>query len=368
MAAPGLELATGGSVLVLLTKSRAAENLEVVDRRAIRYKMQSAAKYILPNHRVGICTRNQIEQYGNVDVWKHRKTQRAFYGGLMACGSVWVCPICAARISEKRQKEVRKAMIMHTAQGGVVGMMTLTFAHSRADKLSEILKKMYDALDHMRRQRAYRVIAKRLGLIGTIRVTEVTYGENGWHPHLHILMLMGSLDPWEYETYQEQLFRIWRDALQKLGLTATEDYGLKFEGAEHADGYVTKWGAEHELTKAVQKKGKKSSLTPFDLLRALAVDGDTEYIPKFREYARSMQGKRQLVWSRGIKQRFEIEDKSDEQLAIEKEEPADLIGRLDWKKWRMVARREYRAEFLKICEEKGFDSAIRWIDDLAESS
>ena len=84
--------------------SKIDEKNDVLEvQRAIRferYAMQSVAKDLLPNERVKICLRHVAGD--NVEVRKHLKTEKAFYSGLMVCGSVWMCPVCASKISERR--------------------------------------------------------------------------------------------------------------------------------------------------------------------------------------------------------------------------------------------------------------------------
>ncbi|GGJ29515.1 hypothetical protein [Paenibacillus hunanensis] len=42
--------------------------------------------------------------------------------------------------------------------------------------------------------------------------------------------------------------------------------------------------------------------------------------------ANAFKGKRQLVWSNGLKARFNLKDLTDEELAKKKEEPADILS------------------------------------------
>ncbi|WP_205414590.1 hypothetical protein, partial [Klebsiella pneumoniae] len=57
-----------------------------------------------------------------------------------------------------------------------------------------------------------------------------------------------------------------------------------------------RWGTDSEMTKANIKKGREGNLTPFDFLRKVIEDGDLEYEDKFKEYAKAVKGKQQLVW------------------------------------------------------------------------
>ncbi|GAE10038.1 hypothetical protein [Paenibacillus sp. JCM 10914] len=99
-------------------------------------------------------------------------------------------------------------------------------------------------------------------------------------------------------------------------------------------------------------------MTPFDFLRAIVEDGDLQYESKFKEYALATKGKQQLVWSPGLKDRYLIDDKSDEEVATEKVEEADLLGVLDWKDWQYIVRNDLRYKLLKEVEENGYEIGL----------
>lgn len=336
--------------------------------RLLRYQMQSVARHMLPNSRVRICLRYQREKYGIVDVFKHRQTQKAFYGGLMVCGSVWICPVCAAKISERRRAELRKASTAHKEAGGYLTMLTLTFSHSKSDKLADLLNALGQATTKFRSGREYNNMRKRIGLIGTIRALEITYGANGWHPHIHLLNFHDKeIEGYEREEIEDKFYKLWSSACAKYGLRCSREHGVKLDDATEADQYIGKWGElidkkwqiDSEMTKANIKRGREGNLTPFDFLRMVIEDGDLEYMPQFVEYAESMKGKTQLYWSRGLKRRFLIEDRSDEEIAQAKEEPADRLGGLEWREWRIILESDKRAELLKLVEEYEFEEALR---------
>src|SRR5260370_40243977 len=74
------------------------------DRRSVKWQLQRTAQALLPNERVAFCMRRI--QATTVDVLYSPSRQSAHYRGLMVCGSIWVCPICAAKISERRRIEL----------------------------------------------------------------------------------------------------------------------------------------------------------------------------------------------------------------------------------------------------------------------
>lgn len=56
--------------------------------------------------------RAPIPGYGlaDIDLCKGHTHGKAFYQGLMACGGVWTCPVCAAKVSERRRQELKEAI------------------------------------------------------------------------------------------------------------------------------------------------------------------------------------------------------------------------------------------------------------------
>ena len=326
--------------------------------RAERYAMQSVAKDLLPNERVNICLRNMV---GNeVEVHKHLKTDKAFYSGLMVCGSVWLCPVCAAKISERRKNELFKATTVHKQAKGYLAMLTLTIRHKRNDKLATLLEAFNGATNYMMTRKQYHEIRKDMGIIGRVKALEVTHGKNGWHPHAHIVIFYENGT--DLKKMEKRMYKLWHAACKKFGLSTTESYGIDLQGAEHVQAYLSKhgsWSIEQEMTKSHIKKGRESNLTPFDLLRDVLHDDDDYSKALFREYASAFKGKRQLHWSRGLKGHFDITDKTDEELAKEKVEQADILGLLTSHQWKEIIRVDQRAQLLTNIEKFGFDIGLK---------
>lgn len=353
--------------MVNITKSASPPLENEPNDRFVKYQMQSVARHILTDFRVRICLRHQVEKYGGVDVFKHRSTLRAFYGGLMVCGSVWVCPVCASKISERRRSEVAQAMAKHKESRGQLSMLTLTFSHHKSDKLNDLILAFSKALRKMQSGKRYAKLRDKLGYVGTIRAFEITYGSNGWHPHVHILIFHRyPIDPYDWTSIEDTYYDLWQGACAANGLSCNRQNGVKLEDAKQAENYIAKhgeekmrtWTTDMELTKANSKKGRIGSLTPFDFLRIVIEDGDLEYSEKFKEYAVCTKGMRQLFWSRGLKDYFHLEDKTDEELAVEKQEEADLLGNLEWRDWKYILDNGLRATLLDYIEQHGYDVAL----------
>ena len=143
-----------------------------------------------------------------------------------------------------------------------------------------------------------------MGVKYKINGLEVTFGENGWHPHRHILLLTDHDNP-DFDTYRDILADLWIKACVNSGLNAPSmQHGLDIRDGTYAQQYVSKWGLENELTKGHIKKGRNGSMTPFDLLQ-LSFD-DVEVFGKkpsklWQEFGIAIKGSRQLEWGRGLK-------------------------------------------------------------------
>ena len=108
-------------------------------RRVERYALQAVARDILPKSRTALCLRTRIKGGEGVGVWKCECSGTAHYSGLIVCGSVWTCPVCGAKISEKRRGELNAAIEQHKSRGGDVLLLTLTTPHARGDDLAALV-------------------------------------------------------------------------------------------------------------------------------------------------------------------------------------------------------------------------------------
>ena len=310
-----------------------------------RFVTQAAARFCLPESRTAKCLRiRRLQNEGHsaaVSVWRAVEHATAHYKGLQTCGSVWACPVCSGTISERRRVELAQAIAMHRAAGGVVLLLTLTNRHERRDDLGELVKGQAEALRRfMRGTKAAKSWFAALGSIGTIRAMEVTHGDaNGWHPHYHVLVFARA--GVDLSEMSRQGAAIWANCCKLAGLRIPSiERGLTLQGGDYAAKYVGKWGLEQEMTKGHQKKALAGGATPFDLLRRIvAGDRVSRSAALFREFAGVFKGRRQLVWSKGLKARFAVEDASDEAIAEGGDiEGSELFARISLVEWRAVLR------------------------------
>ena len=363
-----LALAGGNPVADLSDARRLKESRD-------RWRYQRGAQGLLRGERVELCQRAVTS--GAVGLMLDRSTGCAHFSGVITCGSVWHCPVCADRLTNERRRELQRALVINKKQGGEAYLATFTFPHDLALPLAEGVEKMQEAQKSMKGQRAYKKLLEAVDYIGTIKAVEVTYGENGWHPHVHMLILgrPGMIDE------LEAIRAAWAGAVEKVGLGKVNQHGFDVRGGDYAAEYVAKfgkepsdqsrqavrawWTAAHELTKGHTKQGQRMhGATPFTLLRWFVEDGDGQAGALFQEYAEVFKGRRQLHYSPGLKAKldlFELEVPKAEK------EPSVKLLRIDTEEWSAILRHNARWQILYTAERYGAEAVTELIQRMINS-
>lgn len=343
-----------------------------IDLRFERYRLQYVARGMFLNEgskqvEAGVLSHKYnvhktckclFTRYSNgVQVLQSTEHKSCFYGGLVICGNVWTCPVCAAKIQERRRVEVAKAFkyayeVMH---GKKVILVTFTFPHYRWQSLNDLLYMQADAYRRLRAGEPWKRIKDRCGYEGLIRSLELTIGDNGWHPHTHEAWIVDEST--DTEALRSVLTERWLNMCNRAGLTVNNEDAFRLHAVDikdnaHCSDYLAKqdssrnWGADRELVKGSAKVGK--GLHPFSLL-------DTGREKEFMEYARAMRGRPQLFWSKGLKDKVGVNDVSDEVLATEVEDSADLLAQLNNEDWSIIVKSgvSARTDILKAAETRG---------------
>jgi len=385
--APASVGASGGSAgclhdagsLVRYTKSNSADINETIksrQSRARRFALKSVVNDIFPNSRTSKCHRIRAPQR-EVEVWRGMSAGiagKAFYKGLYTCGRVWTCPICAAKIAQGRRTEVKQAMEKAKSLGLKVLFMTMTLPHGCNTTLKYTLDAFSVAEKLLWSSRSGIAIREKYGIVGSIKTTEVTWGEdNGWHPHKHALLFVSKdvevseINAWM--SYQ------WVLTCQKKGLPIPGlGRGLVIEDGSKASDYISKWGLEDEMTKSHVKVAKKEGrLTPFGFLQDILDTGDARSWALFQEYSDTFKGKRQMFWSRGLRALLlpDLEEVSDEYLASESADESNdaiLFATLSVMEWRAIKFFKYESTLLDFSE--GVDSSGQlqiWLNSVTDA-
>lgn len=254
--------------------------------------------------------------------------------GIETCGSARDCPVCAPNIYAARAGEIVKACTSHRGRRGLVLMLTLTVRHQGCNDLKWLSSKVSEAYRSMRRSRRFqRLWRDQLGIRWVIRGDEQNHGSNGWHPHLHVLLfvpedsqlvgqareatrnkkpLNGRTSDLVYAIYERWAECVER-ALGSAFLPSPERGAIVTVSTD--DEYIAKLGLE--VAYITEKKGRSDKhRTPWELLQD-ATNGDLPSQKLWREHSAAMLGRRQISWSRGMKQCFMVDEKTDEELAQE---------------------------------------------------
>lgn len=337
--------------------------------RLIRWQRQSVAARIMQGERVSKCYRVRVKPV--VEVLHSAKIRKAHYGGLMICGSVWMCPVCSAKITERRRQELESVNAAELS----CFMVTLTLQHDKTDKLKTVSSHLSEAWRKMKSGRWWKDFARDFLIVGSVTGTEVTYGlEFGWHPHKHVLIWsrLASVEV-KPEKIRVLISERFESILAKSGRYVSPVHGVDVrKGNDLIREYVAKFGHEPkeagwslaaEITKAPAKIGLKSGdhYTPFQLLD-LYLAGSMQAGLLFREYAVTMKGTKQLVWSRYTRELFGLDDElTDEELAALQEQDAVILARLEPEHWRAVLKKERRASLLEVASTGNLEYLRIWL-------
>lgn len=332
--------------------------------------------------RVQICLKRKIDRNKLVNVCFNESTSKAHYGNVIRCGSVWVCPVCAKKITEFRKNELKQItekwisgitikkleskpkdfigpknlLIGNSIDKGHLYLLTLTMPHYSFQSLSLLKEKLKIASTYFfGGKNNEKMFQNQLGKHFHVKNTEVTYGQNGWHPHHHILIFSDKyLSIKEFSKIRDDLADHWSKSLHHAGirkLKGDEKYiACDLQDGTYASDYVAKWGIESELTKGHIKKGR-DSFTPFDFLRLIESDSkafDKDPSDLFREFADAFKGVPQLSYSRSCKFAHSLEDKDDDEIMNQTLDEAIFLRDVDDYAFKLICKHKKRAQFLDL--------------------
>jgi hypothetical protein len=353
----------------------AAPETDTHERRALMYKLLSVASRLLPDERVQRCSKYLVRGAETVTIKRNPADGKAWFSGVQHCSSIWNCPVCANRITEFRRKELTDAL--KDERFNVV-MVTYTLRHNRGDSLSVLLAALKEAYKKSKSGRWYQNLQNDYGIAGSIRAIEVTWGENGWHVHIHELMVLwdviipresGALFRIKMAQLKGQLRKRWTACIEKCGRDASWDRGVNLNARKDVSKtYIAKLQLASELTRSINKKANHEGVTPFGMLDKIR-QGEKQYETLFQEYAAQFKGDRQLYWSSGLKALLGVKNVEDEQITDEmvQEAPApefEDIAELHWDEWFKVFKNDLRGELLRVASIGGRAGVIAFLDEL----
>ena len=260
---------------------------------------------------------------------------RASWSGVEHCNSVWSCPCCAARIREGRRTEILKAVHQARERKWRMFFVTFTVPHDRETPLKESLRGLTEAF---RRIRNYKSLTPFWSaMVGFIKAVEVQVGSNGFHPHLHVLVMTNGCDLISGDI-ESRLKSSWATAVVKEGLAKpSEKVGVVVEETldpESTADYLVKV-QENKLTLEMSRSDLKSGregksdgewhCSPFDLMtKEIELPISIGLRKKlFVEFYKATKGVSAIRWSRGLKDLFSLEEVSDDDLGTLTPEEAE---------------------------------------------
>jgi hypothetical protein len=298
------------------------------------------------------------------------------FSGLATCGSVWACPVCSAKIAARRQGEIQAALAAWTSAGGRVAFATFTLRHNKRHTLAQLWPAVSDAwaavtsggawkseqetfgVDMERivrtgKNKGKTVVSKR---IRTIRVIEVTHGANGWHIHVHsLLLLRNDVNPLDVALLGDQMFTRWRDSVTRAGLPAPSwahgvdarllggdqvevDLADYFVKATY-DGRDLAASASMEIARGDLKSARGENRTPFQILEAVVAAGDADDLDTWHEWELGSKKRRQIAWSPGLRAELLPGDVelTDEEIAEEAAGGVE-VARIASGTWSMIVK------------------------------
>lgn len=316
--------------------------------------------------RIAKCARVRIN--GVVEVVRHPGGHVGMRG-LMFCGSVWECPACGFRIRAKRAEEVKRAVEWHGRDRA--HLLTLTVRHGLGDDLKSIRTGVATAWRRVQAGASWKRLTERIGLQGTIRSLEITHGGNGFHPHLHIVLLADEMDAVMLEAARVAISTRWQAAVERtLGVAhvPNDRIGCDLRPCTTSE-YITKLGLE--LSSGFTKQGHEGQRTPLQVAADWVRDRRDSDLAVWLAFCRGMKGARMLTWSRGLKAAAGLDEKADAELVVEDslDECGDVLAAIPGALWDRV--RDVvgaTADLIHAADSGGQEALDRCIDLLLRAA
>lgn len=290
----------------------------------------------------------------------------AGYAGLSTCGSVWSCPVCAAKIASVRAGELADVMAAIHAAGGTAYLVTYTMRHHRGQRLVDLWDAVSAAWSAVTTGRAW--VEDQAGMLGWARTVEVTHTpRSGWHVHVHALFAWrGQISDAHAQRVALAGWLRWDRRLRKRGYDSTPVHGVDARrirvGDEDLGTYFTK--AAREVTGG-HAKDSRAGRTPLAILRDTVETYRADDFALLQEWEQVSHGRRQLTWStaEGMDLRAFARlgrERTDEEIAGEEPGGDDLIA-LTGDTWDVIERAGLAAELLDVAETDGMAGAVGWL-------
>ena len=319
----------------------------------------------------------------------------AGYAGLQHCGSVWACPVCSSLILVQRALEIGAVLGQAVAEGHALGFGTFTMRHRQGQALAALWGAAGQAWSRATGGEAWVAVQGDRGVAGWVRVWEVTDGRNGWHVHVHFVVVLapGSTSA-DLDEVCAPMFGRWARGLVAAGQEAPrlvgQDWhlatgpGAAGRLAEYRAKIVDQGGAvvdqagedlerarslglELAHTRPGRARADLATRPVWSILDDLALTGEADRLDRWREWEAGSKGRRQVGWSKGLRARFapNLVD-VDDQAVVDREvgtEADDLVA-ISVEGWAyLVARPALLPGLLDAAEAGGLKGLRQALDN-----
>ncbi len=380
----GLTAAAGGG-LGNTTGIVSAEKIKAKKRSNKRkWTLKRYVEKLMPGTRQSYCMRfsggNAVKLHYNANI------HNATYRNLAHCDNPWTCPVCSEKINARRREEVLHTVTEWEAMGGMTLMLTYTMQHDRTDDADVITTQLRNAYRKLWKDRVGQNLKQKYGIKHTISHLDVTLGENGWHPHLHVIVFVDptvasgeNIDFFNDEKLREHVESDvgpeWIRCLNHFGGDATLEHGLLAStGDQFRRDYLAKFGKmlvrDYKRTIAYEITSNRSKqlkgLHPFEVLELSQGKAKSYYGRKWHEYVLFTKHRKQLTWSPGLKALVGLDDLTDTEVVEEHNEQDVEVYEIPYLTWEAVLHFEQRGKLLNYCvQHQGNVKKIeRWVDRL----
>jgi hypothetical protein len=344
-----------------------------------QYTLRRCGKVPCPRARSGS---SAVSPSGHIQLRVGTSEEGGRFGyveGVVHCGSISSCPVCAAKIRNARTVIYSESAARWLADGNSLLMVTLTFPHYAGMPLAPMWDMVSKGASHLTSSQRWRDLRKEQfgGEIWYRRALEQTYGANGWHPHCHMLLyIRGNVGAKGLVAVNQHFRSEWVKWVTSKGYgLPSGSHGVKIDvcaSGTDAGSYIVKTQDGHsvgaELTRGDLKSGK-GSWAPFDILRAYSRAEDQGEADEaealrvlWREFEEAAKGRRIITESRGLKTVLGEDEVTDQELADEEVANHEDIGEIAGATWRRVCERELEAPVFEALVRGGLDAVNLILD------
>lgn len=293
-----------GNVVGGATTSQADSISSRWDRQAALYALRARTRRLSSSKRERACGLVPVihaTEHPSIKVTSEKGHKRASWKGLLTCGKVHGCCVCSARIRAERASRACHAV---EGMGGWWQMLTITLRHRQGMSLKKLHRALMKTWRRTRQGgRVQRWWTERIR--ASIRAVEVTHGENGWHPHLHVLLAidgMGVVSLRGLAQARRELFRRFaRFVREELGeeCVPSRKRGMVWSRPFHASNSDAEWRAKYvskfacEVAGIAKEAQWAKSSTPWEVADR-ATRGDQAALRLWEEYLDAMHGARAI--------------------------------------------------------------------------